>query len=165
MLFNSCLTTQAYSLAYFLPIILNETLNFDIGMSQLLSAPPYGCAGILMYGLAWLGDRYRYRGPVIVFLACLGIIGTPILVQSVLLYCFALLLICCSVGLKLLAFVTSVSSSSAAQPMAAFLQLWPTKQTIFGVNGSELLHLPRSSGLAELAELQAQPSSVLRMLP
>ncbi|KAM0720861.1 hypothetical protein Q7P37_003146 [Cladosporium fusiforme] len=84
MLFFS-LTTQAYSLAYFLPIILNGTLGFDIGMSQLLSAPPYGCAGIVMYALAWLGDRYRYRGPVIVFLACLGIIGTPILVQYIIL--------------------------------------------------------------------------------
>lgn len=38
-----------------------------------------------MYALAWLGDRYRYRGPVIVFLACLGIIGTPILVQYIIL--------------------------------------------------------------------------------
>lgn len=81
LIFFSC-TTQAYSLAYFLPIILHGTLGFDIGMSQLLSAPPYAAAGIVMYLCAWVGDRYKCRGPLIIFLACLGIIGLPILVGS-----------------------------------------------------------------------------------
>ncbi|RMJ21380.1 phthalate transporter [Aspergillus sp. HF37] len=57
-----CLTTVTYAIAYFLPIILHENLGFSIGESQCLVAPPYGLAGIVMFGTAWVGDRYRKRG-------------------------------------------------------------------------------------------------------
>ena len=32
-----------------------------------------------MYTCAWLGDKYHLRGPFIVFNACLGLIGLPML--------------------------------------------------------------------------------------
>lgn len=54
-------------------------MGFDVGMAQLLSAPPYGAAGIIMFACAWFGDRYRLRGPILFGLACLGIIGLPVL--------------------------------------------------------------------------------------
>jgi hypothetical protein len=54
-------------------------MGFDVGMSQLLGAPPYGAAGIIMFACAWFGDRYRLRGPILFGLACLGIIGLPVL--------------------------------------------------------------------------------------
>ncbi|KAF1837178.1 MFS general substrate transporter [Decorospora gaudefroyi] len=74
-----CFTTQAYALAYFLPIILRGTLGFGVGESQLLTAPPYAFAGILMIACAWLGDKMHKRGPLIVFLAVLGLIGLCLL--------------------------------------------------------------------------------------
>lgn len=71
-------TTITYSLAYFLPIILVRNMGFSVGEAQCLVAPPYAFAGIVMYGTAWLGDKYKLRGPVIVFNNLLCIIGLPI---------------------------------------------------------------------------------------
>ncbi|KAI1495546.1 major facilitator superfamily domain-containing protein [Biscogniauxia marginata] len=72
-------TTISYSLAYFLPIILNENLGFDVGTSQCLVAPPYAVAGFFMYGMGWLGDRYHLRGPIIIGNMVVCLIGLPLL--------------------------------------------------------------------------------------
>jgi hypothetical protein len=72
-------TTVTYALAYFLPIILNRGMGFSIGASQCLVAPPYAAAGIWMYISAWVGDKYRIRGPLIAFNAVLAIVGVCIL--------------------------------------------------------------------------------------
>ncbi|KAI1075448.1 major facilitator superfamily MFS-1 [Whalleya microplaca] len=72
-------TSITYSLAYFLPIILHENLGFDVGASQCLVAPPYAFAGIYMYGMGWLGDHYRLRGPIIIANMIVCLIGLPIL--------------------------------------------------------------------------------------
>jgi predicted MFS family arabinose efflux permease len=72
-------TTVTYALAYFLPIILTQNMGFSVGASQCLVAPPYAFAGIVMYVTGWAGDKYRLRGPVIVFNALLCIIGLPIM--------------------------------------------------------------------------------------
>lgn len=72
-------TTVSYALAYFLPIILVSNLGFDVGASQCLVAPPYAFAGIIIYATGWFGDRYRTRGPVIVFNSMLCLIGLPIM--------------------------------------------------------------------------------------
>lgn len=72
-------TTISYSLSYFLPIILNENLGFDVGTAQCLVAPPYAFAGIIMFLTGWFGDRYRLRGPVIIFNMVLCIIGLAIM--------------------------------------------------------------------------------------
>ena len=72
-------TTVTYALAYFLPIILNSSLGFDVGTSQCLVAPPYAFAGFFMFGMAWLGDRYRLRGAVIIGNMIMCLIGLPIM--------------------------------------------------------------------------------------
>jgi len=74
LIFGS-ITTVSYALAYFLPIILNLGLGFDTGTSQCLIAPPYAFAGIMMVATGWWGDRYRMRGPMLVFNATLAIVG------------------------------------------------------------------------------------------
>ena len=77
----SCLTTSAYAISFFLPIILRENMGFNISEAQYLSAPPYGLACIVMFTMAWVGDRYRIRGPLL-FVNCLfGLIGAPLLVS------------------------------------------------------------------------------------
>lgn len=54
-------------------------MGFGIGASQCLVAPPYGLAGIVMYGGAWLGDKYRMRGVIVIFNALLCILGLPMM--------------------------------------------------------------------------------------
>jgi len=74
-----CSTTVTYSFAFFLPIILNDTLGFGLAASQCLGAPPYILAVILMYTTAWFGDKYKTRATIIVFNCAIALIGLPIL--------------------------------------------------------------------------------------
>ncbi|KAI4119106.1 MAG: hypothetical protein LQ345_000931 [Seirophora villosa] len=55
------------SLSYFLPIILQSGLGFSTNEAILLSAPPYYYAVIPVIISSWIGDKYRLRGPVIIF--------------------------------------------------------------------------------------------------
>lgn len=72
-------TTVTYALAYFLPVILNESMGFDVGTSQLLVVPPYVLAGAVMCSTGWLGDRYRSRGVPILVNMALCLVGLPIM--------------------------------------------------------------------------------------
>jgi MFS family permease len=74
-----CSTTITYALAYTLPILLVFNMGFDIGPAQCLVAPPYAFAGIVMFCTAWVGDKYKVRGPIIIFNMTLCLIGLPIL--------------------------------------------------------------------------------------
>lgn len=74
-----CTTTMAYAIAYFLPIILNEGMGFNIAASQCLVAPPYVWGGLLIYLESWIGDKYHMRGPQILVNCCLGITGLAIM--------------------------------------------------------------------------------------
>ncbi|KAK5064297.1 hypothetical protein LTR84_000130 [Exophiala bonariae] len=74
-----CLTTMAYAISYFLPIILRANMGFSIAESQCLVAPPYAFAGILMVCIAWVGDKYHIRGPLLAANALLGLTGLPIM--------------------------------------------------------------------------------------
>ncbi|KAJ5691943.1 hypothetical protein N7462_001366 [Penicillium macrosclerotiorum] len=76
---TSCLTTVTYAIAYFLPVILREGMGFGVGESQCLVAPPYVLAGIVMYGTAWVGDKYHIRGLILIFNCLLCIIGLPMM--------------------------------------------------------------------------------------
>lgn len=78
-LIAGCTATNTYAIAYFLPIILNQSLHFSVALSQILTAPPYLAAALVMYISAIISDRHRIRGPVIIFNACLGLIGLPLL--------------------------------------------------------------------------------------
>ncbi|KAL2163455.1 hypothetical protein VTH06DRAFT_5513 [Thermothelomyces fergusii] len=72
-------TTVTYALAYFLPIILMQNMGFSVGAAQCLVAPPYAFAGIVMFATGWAGDRYRLRGPVLVFNSLLCVVGLPLM--------------------------------------------------------------------------------------
>jgi len=72
-------TTVTYALAYFLPTILRGNLGFSVGEAQCLVAPPYVFAGIVTYLTGWAGDKYRLRGPIVVFNCILCLIGLPIM--------------------------------------------------------------------------------------
>ena len=56
-------------------------MGFSIGESQMLTAPPYGGAAIVMFICAWVGDKYRVRGPLMLFTCSLSLIGLPLLVS------------------------------------------------------------------------------------
>ncbi|KAK5572331.1 hypothetical protein LTR43_002063 [Exophiala xenobiotica] len=73
------ITTQAYAIAYFLPIILHNNMGFSIGAAQCLVAPPYAFAGILMFATSWAGDRWRMRGPVLIFNCLICFVGLPLM--------------------------------------------------------------------------------------
>jgi hypothetical protein len=72
-------TTISYALAYFLPDILHKSLGFSPKMTQIMTAPPYVFGGFIMYGTGWFGDKYKIRGPIIIFNMLLAIIGLPII--------------------------------------------------------------------------------------
>ncbi|KAJ6126798.1 phthalate transporter [Penicillium sp. IBT 18751x] len=74
-----CSTVVAYSMAYFLPIILSNKMGFSAGASQALTTPPYFFAAIVMYTEGWLGDKWRIRSPIIVYNALQAILGLCLL--------------------------------------------------------------------------------------
>ncbi|KAJ5168103.1 phthalate transporter [Penicillium canariense] len=74
-----CSTVVAYSLAFFMPIILSSRLGFSVGIAQVLSTPPYFFAGIIMYTQGWLGDKWRCRSPFIVWNALQNMVGLCLL--------------------------------------------------------------------------------------
>ena len=65
-------TTCSYSIAYFLPIILKDGLNFSTAETQCLTLPPYVAAAIVMFIQAYYADKWRLRGPVVAGNALLG---------------------------------------------------------------------------------------------
>jgi cyanate permease len=73
ILFGSA-TTCAYAFAYFLPIIL-VGMGFSAINAQLLVAPPYLTSFFVAFGLAYIGDKYIIRAPIIMFQAALTILG------------------------------------------------------------------------------------------
>jgi MFS transporter, ACS family, DAL5 transporter family protein len=72
-------TTISYALAYFGPDILHKQLHFDEAKTQYMGAPPFVFAGAVMFLTGWAGDRYKIRGPIIIFNMLLCVIGLPIL--------------------------------------------------------------------------------------
>jgi hypothetical protein len=70
-------TTCTYAMAYFLPIILNEGMGFSVAASECLLCPPFFAAAIVMFGWAYLGDKYHIRAPFILINGVLLLIGKP----------------------------------------------------------------------------------------
>lgn len=50
-------------------------MGFSITKPQALLAPPYFTGAIVMYITAVISDKYRIRGPIVLFNAVLGLIG------------------------------------------------------------------------------------------
>ncbi|CAB4387089.1 unnamed protein product [Rhizophagus irregularis] len=68
-----------YSFALFMPTIING-MGFDFVKSQLLSVPPYLCAGVTTLVLATISDRKDIRSPFIISCSIVAIIGYILLV-------------------------------------------------------------------------------------
>lgn len=68
-------TTTNYAVAYFLPIILRNSMGFSIAQVQCLTAPPFVAAGITMISLGWTSDKYRIRCPIVILNATVSILG------------------------------------------------------------------------------------------
>ncbi|KAI0907059.1 retrograde regulation protein 2 [Ustulina deusta] len=67
------------SLSYFLPSILQAGLGFSENQAILLNAPPYYYAVIPVLLSSIVGDKYRLRGPVIIFNCVTLIVGFSLL--------------------------------------------------------------------------------------
>ncbi|KAK4150169.1 major facilitator superfamily domain-containing protein [Chaetomidium leptoderma] len=67
------------ALAYFVPIILENGLGYSSDSAIILSAPPYYYAVVPVLVSSWFADRFRIRGPVIVFNALCLITGFAVL--------------------------------------------------------------------------------------
>lgn len=78
------LTAITYAVAYFLPIILRNQMGFSLAASQCLVAPPYFVAALYMFATAWVSDKYRIRGPIMIFNTILGTVGLCLMVCFVL---------------------------------------------------------------------------------
>ncbi|KAJ5654769.1 hypothetical protein N7490_001772 [Penicillium lividum] len=77
-----CTTMQAYSIGYFLPIILEEEMGFSKAATQGLSTPPYIIAMILMFVQGSLSDKFKLRFPVLYFNALISITGLCLMVWT-----------------------------------------------------------------------------------
>ncbi|KAI5362925.1 putative major facilitator superfamily, MFS transporter superfamily [Septoria linicola] len=67
--------TVSYSFSLFLPIILEDDLGYSTSRAQILSFPPYAVAAPWMLITAWIGDKYRKRGHLIIFNNAVALIG------------------------------------------------------------------------------------------
>jgi hypothetical protein len=76
-----CNGTVSYAIAFYLPIVLGQSIGFSVAAAQCLVAPPYAFAGILMWLTSWAADRWKMRAPVLVFNAVISLIGLPVLVS------------------------------------------------------------------------------------
>ncbi|CAE6451271.1 unnamed protein product [Rhizoctonia solani] len=69
------------SISVFLPTII-RTLGYTNAKAQLMSVPPYACAGVVMLIVAKTSDRLRLRGPFVAGSLALSGVGYIILLVS-----------------------------------------------------------------------------------
>ncbi|KAL1955920.1 hypothetical protein VTO42DRAFT_7993 [Malbranchea cinnamomea] len=72
-------TTNTYALTYFAPIILRNDMGFSTALTLCIGAAPFVAAAIYMFVQAYFSDKWRLRGPIIVFNCAVGILGTALL--------------------------------------------------------------------------------------
>lgn len=73
-----------YSIALFLPTIIKVMGNdmYSASTTQLLTVPPYVLGCIVCITCGFLADRYKIRGPIVMGLLVVGIIGFILLRTS-----------------------------------------------------------------------------------
>lgn len=72
-------TALGYAFAFTLPIVLQSSLGFSTAKALCLTTPPYFCSAVVMFGAAWVSDKYQTRGPVLIFLTSVSLVGLPIM--------------------------------------------------------------------------------------
>jgi len=60
-------------------MILNSEIGFSVGVSQILTTPPYIFAAIQMYTQAWWSDKNRLRSPILIINALEATVGLCLL--------------------------------------------------------------------------------------
>ncbi|CAE6445356.1 unnamed protein product [Rhizoctonia solani] len=78
---NHSLNVALSSISVFLPTII-RTLGYTNAEAQLMSVPPYACAGVIMLIAAKMSDRLRLRGPFVAGSLALSGAGYIILLVS-----------------------------------------------------------------------------------
>ncbi|KAJ9098750.1 hypothetical protein QFC21_004398 [Naganishia friedmannii] len=73
-----CILTALYSFGLFVPTII-KGLGYTAVSAQLFSVPPYAVAAVLTVIAAFVSDRYKIRGPVMLAFLPLSIIGYAII--------------------------------------------------------------------------------------
>lgn len=73
---------QAYSIGYFLPVILQTEFKFSTATAQGLSTPPYIIAMIVMFIQGWVSDKFQLRYPVLYFNCLISITGLCLMVWT-----------------------------------------------------------------------------------
>ncbi|OJJ04038.1 hypothetical protein ASPVEDRAFT_171768 [Aspergillus versicolor CBS 583.65] len=68
-----------YAVSYFLPIVLQQGLGFDVARAQTLTAPCFLFGSLLGIIESWISDKYNTRGIVVVINAVLQIVGIALL--------------------------------------------------------------------------------------
>ncbi|KXT12287.1 hypothetical protein AC579_5655 [Pseudocercospora musae] len=71
--------TVTYSFGFFLPIILKTEMGYSTAMSQVLAFPPYVAAAPWMFFTAWVADRYRKRGLILICNCLAAIMGVAMM--------------------------------------------------------------------------------------
>ncbi|KAK7000695.1 major facilitator superfamily domain-containing protein [Favolaschia claudopus] len=72
------LLIPVYAIALFTPTIVNQ-LGYSAARAQLLTIPPFVCGCIATIGVGLLSDRYHLRGPFIIGMAFVSLIGYIVL--------------------------------------------------------------------------------------
>lgn len=75
------LIVSLYSFSLFLPTIISE-LGFEGGQAQLHTVPPYVPATVLTIVVAFVADRFKMRGPMILICLPLNIIGYIMIITA-----------------------------------------------------------------------------------
>ncbi|KZT42392.1 MFS general substrate transporter [Sistotremastrum suecicum HHB10207 ss-3] len=73
--------TTLYGLAFFAPSIVSA-LGQSANRSQLLTVPPYACAFVVSLIFAYLSDKYRQRGLVLITVSMIAIAGYGLFLGS-----------------------------------------------------------------------------------
>lgn len=68
-----------YAFAYFLPVILRRSFGYSAAKSQLFTFPPYAVASVFVMFVAWLSDKIKLRGPIIILNSCLYFVGVAMM--------------------------------------------------------------------------------------
>lgn len=75
------ISVPVYSISLFLPTIVKD-MGYANNQSQLMSVPPYVLACIMTITAGVLADRSKTRGPYMMLLCAIGLLGFLILINT-----------------------------------------------------------------------------------
>ncbi|KAN0135404.1 MFS general substrate transporter [Lactarius tabidus] len=103
-----CIFTTGYTVALFTPTIVHD-LGYSSANAQLLSVPPFACAGVSTVIMCFFSDRENLRGPFLVMCSIISMIGY---------------LIAYNTSQPGPGYVATVFAASGAYPNVALLLAW-----------------------------------------